>query len=276
MKMITKKPSKYVFSETDIDEFVQSPEVYLYFEDFVTLIIDTNARLLRIYDYDQVSVVISKYTKDNQVILTEKLTLPVSAETNFEDLLVAFNRGKPQKMKQERIKTTKIKNKSKQTKNRGKRRVWLFIVLGVFVGLFGFQQFQLATFRMENQTLEREISDIQKLLSRDREIDTFSRFFLSSYFSKEKQNQAVYQEKLRKFVEIDTAKWAVPEGRLEGTYELGITYEKKQKINVSYMIALSNEQGQIETKKITFFLSMKKEKLRVCSEPQMITFSITE
>ncbi|MEQ7088827.1 hypothetical protein ABQE20_04390 [Enterococcus gallinarum] len=113
MKMITKKPSKYVFSETEIDEFVQSPEVYLYFEDFVTLIIDTNARLLRIYDYDQVSVVISKYTKDNQVILTEKLTLPVSAETNFEDLLVAFNRGKPQKMKQERIKTTKIKNKSK-------------------------------------------------------------------------------------------------------------------------------------------------------------------
>lgn len=114
--MLNKKEKsfKYVFSETDIDNFLNEPEKELPFENFITLLINTNSELARTLALGARSVTISKYTKGNKLIHSQTLKLPVSTETNFEDYLIGFSQEKPPKPVKEKTPTNN--NKTEKAK----------------------------------------------------------------------------------------------------------------------------------------------------------------
>ncbi|HDV0868090.1 TPA: conjugal transfer protein [Enterococcus faecalis] len=88
------KPFKYVFSETNIELFKEMSEKNLTFTELVNFVQDVNYKIRHL---NNESVVISKYTKDGKLIYTKKINLPVSENTDFEDMLVDFEQTKPPK-----------------------------------------------------------------------------------------------------------------------------------------------------------------------------------
>ena len=100
--MLNKQTTRYVFSETDIDTFISDPVVSMPFTDFVTLIIDTNAQLLKTSAMHSHSVMISKYTKDDILIYKSKLDLPQNPSVSFDNILEPFSKNKPEKENKER------------------------------------------------------------------------------------------------------------------------------------------------------------------------------
>lgn len=277
--MLNKKDKlfKYSFSDTEIDTFILDSEKYLLFEDFVTLIIDTNNTLSQTYNNGTFSVLISKYTKDNRLIHSELLNLPLPKETDFDSLLQNFSKNKPPKTKNPpKKKVDYISNdKNKETDSINRKRVAYFVLLGIFSLSTAIQQIQIHNIKVENQSLQSQIAEAKKIPSQNSKIDTFSRFFLSSYFSSNRNNEVVYQEKLNKYVAINTSKWETPKGNLEQVYGLDIKHNDSKVTEVSYMIAISNEKTETKIKKVTFKITEEKEKLKVISEPKLTDFSIT-
>lgn len=95
MVMIRKKSFNYVFSETEIEGFMDKPEANLEFSDFVTLVETISYQLNE--SHASGTVLISKYTKDNQLIHAEKFVLPLPDGTDFDKILEPFSSKKPPK-----------------------------------------------------------------------------------------------------------------------------------------------------------------------------------
>lgn len=166
------------------------------------------------------------------------------------------------------------KNNQQTIKQKRKTPYTLIAVLGLLVVSTTIQQVQIHNVKVENQALKRQIEDVQKIPSKNIEIDTFSRFFLSSYFSSNGKEEAIYQEKLSKYVSINTSKWKAPEGNLEQVYGLDMKHNNNKETEVSYMIAISNGKKQTVIKKVMFKVTKEKEKLKVISEPKIIEYTI--
>lgn len=108
MVMIKKKSFNYVFSETEIEGFMDKPEANLEFSDFVTLVETISYQLNE--SHASGTVLISKYTKDNQLIHAEKFVLPLPDSTDFDKILEPFSSKKPPKPAKK-----KIRKKTNQT-----------------------------------------------------------------------------------------------------------------------------------------------------------------
>lgn len=148
-------------------------------------------------------------------------------------------------------------------------------VLGLLSISTVFQQIQIHNVKVENQLLQSQIEETEKIPSQNSKIDTFSRFFLSSYFSNKRKDEAIYQENLSKYVAISTSKWKTPEGNLEQVYGLYMRHKDNKETEVSYMVAVSNEKKETKIKKVTFKVTEEKEKVKVISEPKLTDYSIT-
>ena len=97
MNLGTKK-SCYVFSKTDIKKFKEQNNKPLEYIDLIKLVIDTNSELLKLYVLNTKSVEISKFNKNDSLIHSQLLKLPLEADTDFDKILVNFNETKPPKI----------------------------------------------------------------------------------------------------------------------------------------------------------------------------------
>lgn len=97
MNLGTKK-SYYVFSKTDIKKFKEENNKPLEYIDLIKLVIDTNSELLKLYELNTKSVEISKFNKNDSLIHSQLLKLPLEADTDFDKILVNFNETKPPKI----------------------------------------------------------------------------------------------------------------------------------------------------------------------------------
>lgn len=108
MNLGTKK-SYYVFSKTDIKKFKEENNKPLEYIDLIKLVIDTNSELLKLYELNTKSVEISKFNKNDSLIHSQLLKLPLEADTDFDKILVNFNETKPPKIR----KATKVDKATK-------------------------------------------------------------------------------------------------------------------------------------------------------------------
>lgn len=97
MNLGTKK-SYYVFSKTDIKKFKEENNKPLEYIDLIKLVIDTNSELLKLYELNTKSVEISKFNKNDSLIHSQLLKLPLESDTDFDKILVNFNETKPPKI----------------------------------------------------------------------------------------------------------------------------------------------------------------------------------
>ena len=97
MNLGTKK-SYYVFSKTDIKKFKEENNKPLEYIDLIKLVIDTNSELLKLYELNTKSVEISKFNKNDSLIHSQLMKLPLEADTDFDKILVNFNETKPPKI----------------------------------------------------------------------------------------------------------------------------------------------------------------------------------
>ena len=186
--MMNKQQSKYVFSETDIKKFVDESVVSVPFEDFVTLIIDTNEQLLKTSSLRSKSVLISKYTKDDILIYSYKLELPQSKDVSFDNILEPFSKNTPEKKE---IRTKKI---SLNVNN-------VLIVLSLILAITSLaMSVNSKTKEVTNKKLENKVTTLEKslnnqkvvldnqntLLENEGKIDVYVRYFLPYLFSENK------------------------------------------------------------------------------------------
>ena len=166
MNLGTKK-SYYVFSKTDIKKFKEENNKPLEYIDLIKLVIDTNSELLKLYELNTKSVEISKFNKNDSLIHSQLLKLPLEADTDFDKILVNFNETKPPKIgKATKVdKATKdltvindkanyIERKDFEKKSIKKISIIGFSLMTVFIIVIGF---------VLNQSINRGNSEQEKL-----------------------------------------------------------------------------------------------------------------
>lgn len=161
MNLGTKK-SYYVFSKTDIKKFKEENNKPLEYIDLIKLVIDTNSELLKLYELNTKSVEISKFNKNDSLIHSQLLKLPLEADTDFDKILVNFNETKPPKIG----KATKVDKATKdltvitdkanyiERKDFEKISIIGFSLMTVFIIVIGF---------VLNQSINRGNSEQEKL-----------------------------------------------------------------------------------------------------------------
>ncbi|MEW4403881.1 hypothetical protein AB1I62_09215 [Enterococcus sp. AN402] len=276
--MITKRPFKYVFSETEIDDFLQHPEEFFYFEDFVTRMIDINAKLIKLSALRRLKVVITKYTKDEKVIHTEIFHLPVSEETNFEALLDSFNQEKPPKRK----KASSEKEKRRfvvqppYTERRMTVKLAMFLkIMCLFFLLLG--TFYLGKSVQSEPKIPSEVSEqlnnLEKQVQQQPQIDTFSRYFLTNYYTGITEGEKV-QERINRFVDKGLLK------DVSGTdkqVKSILPWEAKRKgstWHLAYIVTLQDPQEQTTTQQVSFSIKEQDQQYKVMTIPKEEPFEI--
>lgn len=161
MNLGTKK-SYYVFSKTDIKKFEEENNKPLEYIDLIKLVIDTNSELLKLYELNTKSVEISKFNKNDSLIHSQLLKLPLEADTDFDKILVNFNETKPPKIgKATKVdKATKdltvINDKANYIERKDFEKISIigFSFMTVFIIVIGF---------VLNQSINRGNSEQEKL-----------------------------------------------------------------------------------------------------------------
>lgn len=161
MNLGTKK-SYYVFSKTDIKKFKEENNKPLEYIDLIKLVIDTNSELLKLYELNTKSVEISKFNKNDSLIHSQLLKLPLEADTDFDKILVNFNETKPPKIgKATKVdKATKdltvINDKANYIERKDFEKISIigFSFMTVFIIVIGF---------VLNQSINRGNSEQEKL-----------------------------------------------------------------------------------------------------------------
>ncbi|MDT2486299.1 MULTISPECIES: hypothetical protein [Enterococcus] len=276
--MITKRPFKYVFSETEIDDFLQHPEELFYFEDFITRIIDINAKLIKISTIQRLKVVITKYTKDEKVIHTEAIRLPVSEETNFEALLASFNQEKP--LKRKKVSPEKEKRRfvihPPYTEGRMTVKLTMFLkIICLFFILLG--TFYLGTMVPSHSKISDEVNaqwnELEKQVQQQPQIDTFSRYFLTNYYTGTTEGEKV-QEKINRFVDKGVLK------DFQGTdkqVKSILPWEAKRKGStwyLAYILTFQDSQEQTTTQQVSFSIKEQDQQYKVTTVPKEEHFEI--
>lgn len=160
MNLGTKK-SYYVFSKTDIKKFKEENNKPLEYIDLIKLVIDTNSELLKLYELNTKSVEISKFNKNDSLIHSQLLKLPLEADTDFDKILVNFNETKPPKIGKATKDLTVINDKANYIERKDFEKISIkkiliigFSFMTVFIIVIGF---------VLNQSINRGNSEQEKL-----------------------------------------------------------------------------------------------------------------
>lgn len=156
-----------MFSKTDIKKFKEENNKPLEYIDLIKLVIDTNSELLKLYEINTKSVEISKFNKNDSLIHSQLLKLPLEADTDFDKILVNFNETKPPKIgKATKVdKATKdltvINDKANYIERKDFEKISIkkisiigFLFMTVFIIVIGF---------VLNQSINRGNSEQEKL-----------------------------------------------------------------------------------------------------------------
>lgn len=160
MNLGTKK-SYYVFSKTDIKKFKEENNKPLEYIDLIKLVIDTNSELLKLYELNTKSVEISKFNKNDSLIHSQLLKLPLEADTDFDKILVNFNETKPPKIGKATKDLTVINDKANYIERKDFEKISIkkisiigFSFMTVLIIVIGF---------VLNQSINRGNSEQEKL-----------------------------------------------------------------------------------------------------------------
>ena len=146
----------------------------------------------------------------------------------------------------------------------------LFIVL--LIGVSVIQQVQLQSVKKESETLKQQIERVKETDISQSKIDTFGRYFLTYYFSQEK-NQENYQSSLRTYVseKVDISDWKALGKTLKSVNYYGSEQTKKG-YSVEYLLNVSVD-NRSKMQKITFEVEPTKNGFLVTTQPKLTDFS---
>ncbi|EAD2071557.1 hypothetical protein [Listeria monocytogenes] len=146
----------------------------------------------------------------------------------------------------------------------------LFIVL--LIGVSVIQQVQLQSVKKESETLKQQIERVKETDISQSKIDTFGRYFLTYYFSQEK-NKENYQSNLRNYVseKLDIDDWEALGKTLKSVNYYGSEQTKKG-YSVEYLLNVSVEDRN-KMQKITFEVEPTKNGFLVTNQPTLADFS---
>lgn len=146
----------------------------------------------------------------------------------------------------------------------------LFIVL--LIGISVIQQVQLQSVKKENELLKEQIERVKETDISQSKIDTFGRYFLTYYFSQEK-NQENYQSSLRTYVseKVDISDWKALGKTLKSVNYYGSEQTKKG-YSVEYLLNVSVD-NRSKMQKITFEVEPTKNGFLVTTQPKLTDFS---
>ncbi|MDT2546801.1 hypothetical protein [Enterococcus raffinosus] len=146
----------------------------------------------------------------------------------------------------------------------------LFIVL--LVGVSVIQQVQLQSVKKESESLKEQIEHVKETDISQSKIDTFGRYFLTYYFSQEK-NKENYQSNLRNYVseKVDIADWEALGKTLKSVNYYGSEQTKKG-YSVEYLLNVSVD-NRSKMQKITFEVEPTKNGFLVTTQPKLTDFS---
>lgn len=174
---------------------------------------------------------------------------------------------------------TKVKEKtlSKETPNKNGTKFNLFVsILALFIvlliGVSVIQQVQLQSVKKESESLKEQIERVKETDISQSKIDTFGRYFLTYYFSQEK-NQENYQSSLRTYVseKVDISDWKALGKTLKSVNYYGSEQTKKG-YSVEYLLNVSVD-NRSKIQKITFEVEPTKNGFLVTTQPKLTDFS---
>ncbi|MEB5970287.1 hypothetical protein [Enterococcus gallinarum] len=186
------------------------------------------------------------------------------------------------------IKEISKKNQAKQTNSRKESlsesitkknvpRIHLFVsILALFIvlliGVSVIQQVQLQSVKKESESLKEQIERVKETDTSQSKIDTFGRYFLTYYFSQEK-NKENYQSNLRNYVseKVDIADWEALGKTLKSVNYYGSEQTKKG-YRVEYLLNVSVD-NRSKMQKITFEVEPTKNSFLVTTQPKLTDFS---
>ncbi|MRL88378.1 conjugal transfer protein [Lactococcus lactis subsp. cremoris] len=150
-----------MFSKTDIKKFKEENNKPLEYIDLIKLVIDTNSELLKLYELNTKSVEISKFNKNDSLIHSQLLKLPLEADTDFDKILVNFNETKPPKIDKATKDLTVINDKANYIERKDFEKISIkkisiigFSFMTVLIIVIGF---------VLNQSINRGNSEQEKL-----------------------------------------------------------------------------------------------------------------
>ncbi|EHK9432941.1 TPA: hypothetical protein UYA64_001770 [Enterococcus faecium] len=123
--------------------------------------------------------------------------------------------------------------------------------------------------------VSEQLNNLEKQVQQQTKIDTFSRFFLSNYYTGTKEDDKV-QEKIKRFVDKEALK------EFQGTEEQIksiLPWEVKRDGStwlVSYVINLQDSQEKTTTQKVTFSIKEQEKQYRVMTVPKEESFEINQ
>ena len=174
---------------------------------------------------------------------------------------------------------TKVKEKtlSKKIPNKNGTKFNLFVsILALFIvlliGVSVIQQVQLQSVKKESELLKEQIERVKETDISQSKIDTFGRYFLTYYFSQEK-NQENYQSSLRTYVseKVDISDWKALGKTLKSVNYYG-SEQTKKRYRVEYLLNVSVD-NRSKMQKITFEVEPTKNGFLVTTQPKLTDFS---
>ncbi|XUD31259.1 hypothetical protein IGJ01_000924 [Enterococcus sp. AZ089] len=157
---------------------------------------------------------------------------------------------------------------------------WLlfgFIVV-VSCGLFIMQlstQRELEQLTKKEHQLQERIAFAEELAARQPQIDTFSRYFITNYYSGEMEEER-YRKKLQSFLAEKVAKQISPQKEKVKSI---LSWEMKKEAKhwqIAYIVTLETEKKTQETKKVSFQLEEQGKNYLVSTLPELDDFEINQ
>ncbi|WPH48350.1 hypothetical protein SHT67_14320 (plasmid) [Enterococcus faecalis] len=250
------------------------------------------------------------YTEKNQELATlaATLTLPVENQTMVEAIvapvrnnkeidsedaqafLALFKKSLPKEKRLKETKKKKIEPKIPQNKSnkelfihipwsRGKgvklttffKCAFLFFLplIGIHIG-----RVTQPEPKIPDEVKNQQIS-LEKQVQQQDKIDTFSRFFLTNYYTGLKDKRKV-QDQVERFVEKDVLNdFSGTEEKVKSILPWNKEYKNKE-WQVSFVITLQGTKEQTTTQKVSFSIKEKNGKYKVQNVPESERFVINE
>ncbi|WP_332380061.1 hypothetical protein [Lactococcus cremoris] len=245
---------------------------------------------------DVINLLLNRVTDQHVLVYLNEPTEPTlnTQELNRQELKTSNER---QEIPQTEIPTETVnepsvikeiskKNQVKQTNNRKESlsesitkknvpKIHLFVsILALFIvlliGVSVIQQVQLQSVKKESESLKEQIERVKETDISQSKIDTFGRYFLTYYFSQEK-NKENYQSNLRNYVseKVDIADWEELGKTLKSVNYYGSEQTKKG-YRVEYLLNVSVD-NRSKMQKITFEVEPTKNGFLVTTQPKLTT-----
>ncbi|OTO03228.1 hypothetical protein [Enterococcus sp. 5B3_DIV0040] len=158
-------------------------------------------------------------------------------------------------------------------------RLWkrLLFVLILLFSLIGGSLVSVHCYRTSQEIAQLTVENNEQAhqIENQTKIDTFSRYFLTNYYTGTKEKEQV-QEKVRRFVS-DTllSKVEGQDVQLKSTFPWEVKVQNDS-WKVSYIVVLQTDKETVITKKVTFQLKEEQEKIWVTSIPEEEPFEINQ